>query len=533
MRHAALTASTVAAVIVALVACEEQAPDRGLTAPDAVAFAKQVGGACDAGRARLIGTQQADMWVRPALDSAKARFALVTASCSTPVSNSARSLMLDYIQWTIDNRTTNRKSGATDAMLLTHWNTVFPYVGYTGNDQPTSVPLSIFTADGAAGVIDGDEEGDITATNAALTAFPQDTDGDNRDHLFVIYPIGANCLTGTNLQQSGPCFHFAAFPHVDPQFSPKVKVGICQPLHEGDAIPLASPSLGHLDPLTRVTEDGGTYPSFCAHLETSVPAGAWNQGFGEALKRVAWYAKRAVTPEPLYAVHGGLGGLGGKLSPFGAVDRRVFRETFSDDAIGTTPTTAAPGTWTTQVKSPGSILVQSSLGNVNNPIVVLNQSGGNCAKCFGLLMQGNLFTASSAATEGIYDIEWISLQDAANMKEAVFVLRDTGGRDIARVTYAVRNNKKLIMYNDTKQNVQTSTPVGNWVQHQSASFKIRVNLDTKKTTLWFNGVEVRTDVAFVESATNLATISADFRGIDSGIMGWDDIAIERQPDLDH
>jgi hypothetical protein len=148
-------------------------------------------------------------------------------------------------------------------------------------------------------------------------------------------------------------------------------------------------------------------------------------------------------------------------------------------------------------------------------------------------MQGNLFSASSAASEGIYDIGWISLQDAANMKEAVFVLRDSGGRDIARITYAVRNNVKLIMYNDTKQTVETTTPVGNWVQHVADTFKIRVNLDTKKTTLWVNGVEKRTEVAFVQSATNLATISADFRGIDSGVMGWDDISIERQPDSDH
>ncbi|HKY96585.1 MAG TPA: hypothetical protein VJL35_01910 [Gemmatimonadaceae bacterium] len=529
MRHAALTATAVAAVVVALVACEEQAPERGLTAPDAVAFAKQIGGQCDAARARQISSEQSDLWAKPALDSAKLLFALVTPQCSTA---SGKSLMLDYIQWTIRNRTA-MKSTATNAMLLAHWNTVFPYVGYTGNNQPTAVPLSIFSDSGAVGVIDGDTTGELSVPNrAALTSYPQDSDGDARDHLFVIYPIGENCLTGTNLKQSGPCFQFSAFPHVDPKFSPKVKLGICQPLHDGEDIPLANPSLGHLDPLTRVTEDAGTYP-VCAHLESSIPSGAWNRGFGQAVTRLAWYAKRALTPEPLYAVHGGLGGLGGKLSPFGAVDRLVFNEDFSDDSIGKTPKTAAPGTWATQWTSPGSILVRASLGNVNNPIVVLDQGGGNCAKCGGLLMQGNLFSASSAASAGIYDVGFIALQDAANMKEAVFVLRDSGGRDIARVTYAVRNNKKLIMYNDTKQSVQTNTPVGNWVQHQSDRFLIRVNLDTKKTTLYFNTVEVRTDLPFVQNATNLATISADFRGIDSGIMGWDDISIDRQADVDH
>jgi len=533
MRHVALTATAVAAALLAIVACEDRLPEKSLTAPDGVSFGKPVGGgACDDGRAKLIATEQGDIWAKPALDEAKSMFAPVVTLCSSDP-DSAQRLMLNYIQWTIDNSdVTKLPDSSWRSPLLTHWNDVFPYVGYTGNDQPTSVPTSVFSVKGAAGVIDWDDEGEISAPQyAALTSYPQDADGDQRDHLFVLYPISANCLTGTNLQQAGPCFHFAAFPHVDPKFSPKVKVGICEPLHENEHLPLASPSLGHLDPITRITEDAGTYP-LCADV-ASVPQGSWNNGFGDAVKRLAWLTKKALGPNVAYAVHGGLGGLGGGLSPFGAVDRRVFQESFSDESIGTTPVSASPGTWFADAKPPGSILVQSSLGERNDPLVVLDQSGGNCKNCFGLLLQGTLFTASSPASAGVYDIEWLSLQDAANMKEAVFVLRDSGGRDIARVTYAVRNNVKLIMYNDTKQTPQTATPIGNWVQHHPDSFRIRVNLDTKKTTLWFNGAEVRTDVAFVAAASNLATISADFRGIDSGIMGWDEITIERQADLDH
>ena len=58
MRHAALTAAALATAIVAIVACEEQTPDRGLTAPDEVAFARAIGNECDAARLKLITTQQ-------------------------------------------------------------------------------------------------------------------------------------------------------------------------------------------------------------------------------------------------------------------------------------------------------------------------------------------------------------------------------------------------------------------------------------------------------------------------------------------
>ena len=531
MRHVALTTVAAFAAVVAIVACEEQAPNRSLTAPDGVSFAKPIGGACDAGRARLIETQQGDLWARPALDSAKARFALVSAVCGTTAD---KRRMLDYIQWTIANRG-SVKSTAPLALFLTHWKTVFPYVDYTGDDAPNNVPDSIFLKGGAAKVIHWDVEDSLNATNAALTSRAQNVNGDQRDHLFVIYPIAAGCLTGTNLQQLGPCFEFASFPHVSPKFDPRIKTGICVTHDPSDSVEveLNSPALAHLDSVTRVTDSTQRYPGYCTDTEV-VDAGSWNNGFGGMVKRLAWLAKKAVTPQTAYAVHGGLGGLGPGLSPHGAVDREIFLSTFTDDAVGLPPGNGETGTWTQQIKPPGSILVQSSLGQHNQKLVVLNQSGGNCAKCFGLLLQGNLFSAGSAASSGIYDVEWISLQDAANMKEAVFVLRDSGGRDIARVTYAVRNNTKLILYNDVKN--ATGLTIANWVQHVPAHFRIRVDLDANTTTLYFNGnaVSGASGVAFVNtSAANLATVSADFRGIDSGIMGWDEIQIERLPDINH
>lgn len=530
-----VTLATIAVATVGLAACEQQAPDRSPTAPDAqIAFAKSLGGTCDDARARLIATQQADLWVRPTLDEAKAKFAIVTASC--PTANP--SAMLDYIQWTIDNRLVNRKSGATDALLLTHWNTVFPYSGYSGANQPSTVPTSIFGAEGAAEVIKWDVGGEITAANAALTQYIQDSNGDQRDHLFVIYPISANCLSG-NIQQFGPCFQISAFPHLPTGtlFSPKNKIGICVINSLSDEITnhISAPALGHLDPLTRVTETIGTHYPTCDNDVASAPAGSWNRGFGEAVKRLAWMAKKAVTPEPLYAVHGGLGGLGGGLSPFGAVDREVFKATFSNDVAGSKPGTPETGTWTVDsAKAPGTIVVQDSLGQQKSKLVVLNQSGGNCGTCFGLLLQGTLETAGAADSIGIYEAEFVALQAQSNMKEANFVLRDNGGRDIAKVTFAVRNNVNLILYDDVKNG--TVRQLGNWVRYVPYQFRIQVDLDTNTTIVWFNNSSTAafTGVPFMNSsADNFSTISADFKGIDSGTMGWDNIKVTRLPDLSH
>jgi hypothetical protein len=527
-----VTLATLAVATIGIAACDQQAPDRSPTAPDAqVAFAKAIGGQCDDARARLIATQQGDLWAKPYLDTAKTLFAPVITNC---LNAAGKNQMLAYIQWTIEHRGV-QKTLTTDAKLLTHWNTVFPYVGYTGADQPSTVPTSIFGPEGAAKVIKWNVTDEIRAANAALTQTAQDSAGDRRDHLFVIYPIDANCLGG-NLRQFGPCFQFSAFPHVAPKFSPKNLLGICEVHSLSDSIQfhINSPALGHLDPVTRVTENVNShYPTFCGDV-SSVPAGSWNQGFGGVVKRLAWLAKKAVTPEPLYAVHGGLGGLGGGLSPFGAVDREVFNADFENDVVGQAPGTPGSGSWTQSVTAPGTILVQSSLGQQSSKLVVLNQAGGNCAKCGGLLLQGNLATTGPAATEGIYEAEFDALQAQTNMKEAVFVIRDSNGRDIARVTYAVRNNVNLILYNDSKGSA--GTKLGNWAQYVPRHFRIQVDLDAKTTTIWFDNSSTPAvaGAAFVNTnANNLATISADFRGIDSGTIGWDNVKVTRLADLNN
>src|SRR5512143_491563 len=121
MRHVTLTTFAVAAALVAIVACEQQAPDRSNpTAPDELSFARSIGGTCDAARLKLITTQQTDLWAKPYLDTAKTLFAAVTATCPTPSSN----VLLTYIDWTISHRSLiiAQATGTASSNLLFHWN---------------------------------------------------------------------------------------------------------------------------------------------------------------------------------------------------------------------------------------------------------------------------------------------------------------------------------------------------------------------------------------------------------------------------
>ena len=247
-------------------------------------------------------------------------------------------------------------------------------------------------------------------------------------------------------------------------------------------------------------------------------------------------AKRAVTPQSAFAGHGGLGGLGGGFSPVGAVDLEVFRATFTNNTAGQQPSAPETGTWQiVTLTPPGSITVQNSLGQQNSKLVVLNQSGGNCKNCGGLYLRGNFENAGTQATTGVYDAEFDALQAQSNMKEAVFALRDNADNNIATITFAVRNNTKLILYND--KNGSPQKLLANWVQNVPVHFRIRVNLgleagDPRSTTVWVDNSATASfeNVPFLANASNFSRIVADFRGIDSGTMGWDNIIVTRLSD---
>jgi hypothetical protein len=539
MRHVTLT--IVALATLGIAACDQPVSDRSPTAPDGgLSLARAIGGTCDAARLRLITSYQADLWTRPELTEARALFDLVSANCASDLA-AAQGYMLDYIQWTIDNRGAiiDQGSGSARVNLLKHWNDVFPYVDYTGTNQPLNVDTAIFVpGTGTAGVItQSTTNRELRTPEAAITVPVQDVTGDQRPHLFVIYPKTDGCLTGTNLRQLGACYEFGVYPKVAGQFDDPVTVGIC-PREDTHGVP--NSALGHGNGTVVEIPDQVTYPTDCSDAWVSTFGESWTGGFGSVMKRVASLAGGIFGVKSAYAVHGGLGGTSLCCSPFGGVNLEVFNATFDNNPLGTLadPSPANVGTWSpATAKAPGSITVQSSLGDISSQLAVLNQGGGNCGtKCGGLLLQGNLATTGPVASNGIYEATWVSLQDLSNMKEAVFALRDANGRDLARVTYAVRNNVNLILYNDVPASpghaAIPGTVLKNWVQHQKDSFRIRVDLNAGTTSISVNGGAFSTPVAFInpDATKTFKTISADFKGIDSGTMGWDDVIVRRVED---
>ncbi len=520
-------------VVVFLVSACTEAADQGLTNPQVSAKAPSFSAlvACGPGTAATVRSEIHRLFGGQDLSDAINLWHDVEVKCDRNFAN-APNAMLEYVKFTIgvmrDDRVQSPSTGTRADSLVGHWNSTFEYVGYT----PPNLGADVFGPEGAVGVVPANiplgGQQEIAAANAALTMYSQIAGGDPRGHLFAIAPIAGGCLGGINLLQSGPCFEFSAFPAVSPRFNPGVRVGVCQPFGENDALSGRRPALGHLTAGSVEIPPQTAYPAFCARIDDPAPSLSWRSGFTDVGKRVAWMTRRVLSPQPLYAVHGGLGGVGEMLSPFGAVDLMVFEASLGGETLGGLPGSPDAGNWSSQITKPGKIYTQLGLGSYSDTIIVLNQGGGNCgAKCGGILLQANLFDARSAgATTGVYEVSWVSIQDKPEVKAAPFILRGTNG-EIARLEYRTRSSNQELYYNGIY--------VGRWVRQVPQRFVVRVDLKTKKTSLWFGAVNATPSpttpvIPFINAGANLTQLAADFRGTDSGIMGWAEIALQRLPD---
>lgn len=521
------------ALIVAAVgfACSEPA-DRNVTEP---ALSPRVASAilyapCDPHLAQNIRAQIATLFGPPQLATAIALWNDVEVNCSAHPAT-AKEMMLKYVQFTIDQQAAGtvkpQQSGTVARAILSNWDLTFPYVGY----EAPQLSDAVFGPDGAVGVIaQSSSHREISAEDAALSLPVQNGSGDPRGHLFSITPAShGECLGDSNLDQYGPCFDFESFPHVTHSFSPGIKVGVCQPVGSDDQLPLDRPALGHLTHGNQVEIlQQVTYPTFCEHTDAGTTHGSWNGGFNGIATRLAWLAKKGLGVRPLYAVHGGLGGVGGTLSPFGAVDLTVFVAPLNAESIGAFPATPRIGAWMSTIQSPASITVASSLGAYNDTVIVLS-TGTSCDHCKGPLLRGLLADSAVAhvgATYGTYDVRWVSVQGKSAIKKAPFVVRDVDGRDIATLVYSTESSHNRLRFNGVN--------VGTWVQNQPQAFTIRVSMNApRRASLLIDGVPVgsATNLPFVNlAATGLGQIVADFRSQDSGIMGWAEVSARRLVD---
>lgn len=529
------TLAAVATLAIAA-ACTEQ-PEPLPTQPPPPSFA--VVPACDAALAKQIASEQNELFKSPQIQEARQRFNVIQTGCPN-----TKQEMLDYVRFTIANLAAaldpNRSSPPTrDEAMVAHWNSMFTFVGLPAPGLPPAV-----LGAGAAKVCDANVDCDVPTGDLKAELFvPVQSAANFGRHLYSLYPRTNGCFA-SNLDQTGPCYQVDANPTVA-SFAPFVKVGICQPVSASEQIPGLGPALAHevkegAVARTRVTNRlAAPFPTFCEDLAMD--------GLRESLSRYGSLGRLAsaaidlVTPTPLYAVHGGLGGSGGKLSPFGGVDSWIFKGTFSTppNTVGSPPSlTSDKGTFDPiQLVQPGSAIVQSSIGDptsgLRNQPVVLNQGGGNCSACGSLILRGVVTTADAgqSASYGKYLVSWESLQNKPTLKMAPFVLRGSGLQEIARVAYETRNSQNKLTYNGV---VLTSVT---WAQGVAQRFEVLVNLDAKTTSLRIaprdgpaTPVPEAQNVPFVAGATNLKYLAAEFTGIDAGIIGWDNLAVVRQSD---
>lgn len=105
---------------------------------------------------------------------------------------------------------------------------------------------------------------------------------------------------------------------------------------------------------------------------------------------------------------------------------------------------------------------------------------------------------------------------------------------IARIAYSRESNVNRLRYNDSLIETQ-------WVRNKPQTFELLVDMrrPTAPTTklliindLYTNPTESTplTKPFLTPTAGNLAMVRAQFSGLDSGIMAWDDITITQLPD---
>ncbi len=524
-------------IAIAIGACSGE-PARAPTSPEIDSKRVQTTASiCDNAYDAVIASEQDVLFDGDVLIHARQLWSLVTTSCDQSNPGPARENMLAYVRFTILAARSSEVLGPTpEQSIVNHWNPAFQYVGHARPE----VPAGVLTSTGAARVVlanEGTTEFGIPLM-AAMTVRKQDGNGVQGGRLFTIRPDAVGCIATTNLVNKGPCFDFSVYPEPEAaEVSGKpYLVGICE--HETST----RPALGHragggVEILDPDAVPNGAYPSLQFCSGTQQPAPPQFGGFIGFLRRVASFPAKLISVSTAFAGHGGLGGLGGSLSPFGAVERRIFSANFSADAIGSTPpenTAGYPdiGVWSRVFATPpGSVLVQATLGTSPNSLdrpVVLRQAGGACAACGGLDLWGQAKTSGVAgafADAGVYVVRWRSLQSSANVKEAPFVVRSAEGLEVARVTYLRQSGKNLLKYNNSDISVQ-------WVRNVAQSFLITVDLSNRTTSLSVDGTPVAgaQNQPFVSGAANVHRVQAEFSGVDSGVMGWDDIEVERLPD---
>lgn len=441
-----------------------------------------------------------------------------------------------YIQLTIDKY----KAGlaldpngtsppTTQELLVADWDRTATFVG----EPVYGLVPSVLDPNGAVGVI-GPTGGDLlnSVHTAGMRVNPNAV---SNSRVFSIAPL-ADCsgLTSqTNLDLIPLCFDLNVNP-VTTFASPFVDVEICPVEGTPAAIMarghLAHPKITELAVTPTATGGNNIFGWSCSNALADAN-GAEADGVFGMIRQLAQQTLQWLRPTAAYAIHGGLTGKTDSFSPFGGVDPDIFLSTFTADAIGQPPGPPEKGTWTVQSASPGSVLVQASLGDINSNLAVINQQGGNCTNCSGLYFIGTVkgSNAIPIPENGTYLVSWRSVVSSPNVNYVPFIVRDADGDELFRLEYRSGSAAQTgpLTFDGA------GLVVGSWARNISQFFEITVDLVNNTASLSINGVPVSgaQAVPFVNpAATNIKTISVEIVGNDVQTIGWDSVEIRRLPD---
>lgn len=370
-------------------------------------------------------------------------------------------------------------------------------------------------------------------------------------YLFAFAPVPNGNCASENLDFLGPCHDGSVNPWTTFP-SPYVTYASCT---AGDETMSVGRNFAHAIP-TPPTPDNPSFvivaPPAATPLELDCPSsvppdlGAYAYGttrsqamLASARRGARWIgsvAEAALLPAPLHAWHvfGGsdfasFGDESSGLVPIGVVDPLIFLGNFTDDVIGTTPNPIAEkGTWTAYVTPPGSIAVQTSLGDLDDTLVVLSQGGGACNQCGGLQLTGTVH--GPPPVHGTYSISWRSVQANPTLKEAPFIGRSSTLEPLFTVSYKSQMASGILTFTYRSNGVLTTQTVGSWTRYVSQKFELIVDVDAQTVSLSIDDVLVASGTFQSASATDLKQLAAEFSGIDAGTIGWDDVRIVRLPD---
>lgn len=278
-------------------------------------------------------------------DAALSQIAGVRQQVTASNTAQARSRALALVDFTLTSLRDGRLVGGTSASTRTAASRLVDGVYQLVGLDPPRLPDGSLTNDGTAQVVG--PEGGLVVSPSGVAGVQIPPGALGQQVLVVVTRLPATPTPGTgplptSLKQYPPFYEFSTYPNV-PQFGDSMRVGICQVTDP--ASPLYPP--GSHDRL-RLAHGVGTSVEIlervgvsdflrCTNVSADRSAsGVKSRGWGAALRSLVADAIGLLSPVPVYAAHGGLGGKIKSFSPFGAVDPTSGGVSGSEFSIATT-----------------------------------------------------------------------------------------------------------------------------------------------------------------------------------------------------